>query len=84
MVTALGLLAACMTTGSWIPQALQTIRTGSARDFAWSYLALFGGGVFFWMIYGAVKRDPAIFGANIVTLFLVLGIMYVKWKKAGS
>jgi MtN3 and saliva related transmembrane protein len=75
---ALGMTAAAMTTGSWIPQALKTIRSRSAGDFAWSYLALFGGGVFLWMVYGIFRQDPVIFGANLLTLGLVLRIMVVK------
>ena len=77
-VVALGIAAACMTTGSWIPQAMLTIRSGKADDLAWSYLLLFGGGVALWMVYGAFRRDPAIFGANLVTLALVARIAAVK------
>jgi MtN3 and saliva related transmembrane protein len=77
-VFALGILAAVLTTVSWIPQALRAIRTRSAHDFAWSYLALFGTGVFLWMIYGIVRKDPAITGANLVTLILLGRITLVK------
>ena len=78
LVALVGIVAACLTTGSWVPQALQTIRTRSARDFAWSYLLLFGGGVFLWLIYGLMRRDVAIIGANGVTLVLVARIVLVK------
>jgi MtN3 and saliva related transmembrane protein len=77
-VIALGLAAACLTTASWVPQALRTIRTRSAGDFAWSYLAMFGTGVFLWLLYGVARSDPAIIGANVVTLALVARIMLVK------
>ena len=75
---ALGIVAACLTTGCWIPQAIQTIRTRRADDFAWSYMALFGGGVFLWALYGIVRRDPAVVAANAVTLLLVARIAVVK------
>lgn len=73
-----GIVAACCTTGSWVPQALKTIRTRSAGDFAWSYLLLFGGGVFLWLVYGIFRRDVAIIGANAVTFLLVARIALVK------
>lgn len=78
LVSLLGIAAACMTTGSWIPQALQTIRTRSARDFAWSYLGLFGGGVGLWLVYGVLREDVALIGANAVTFVLVARIAMVK------
>jgi len=78
LIALVGIVAACMTTGSWIPQALRTIRTKSARDFAWSYLLLFGGGVFLWLVYGILRRDVAIIGANAVTFVLVARTALVK------
>lgn len=78
LVPLVGVVAACMTTGSWIPQALRTIQTRSARDFAWSYLALFGGGVGLWLVYGVLRQDVALIGANAVTFLLVARIGMVK------
>ena len=78
LVSLVGIVAACMTTGSWIPQALQTIKTRSARDFAWSYLGLFGGGVALWLVYGILRGDIALIGANLVTFVLVSRIALVK------
>jgi MtN3 and saliva related transmembrane protein len=78
LISLVGIIAACMTTGSWIPQALQTIKTRSARDFAWSYLGLFGGGVGLWLVYGVLRQDVALIGANLVTFVLVARIALVK------
>ncbi|MBL8602973.1 MAG: SemiSWEET transporter [Myxococcales bacterium] len=80
LVFGLGIAAACLTTGSWIPQALQTIRTRSARDFSWSYLSMFGAGIALWFVYGVLRHDVAIWGANAVALVLVSGIVRVKIK----
>jgi MtN3 and saliva related transmembrane protein len=77
-IFALGIVAAVMTTVSWIPQAMRTIRMGSAHDFAWSYLTLFGGGVFLWMLYGIARHDPAVIGANLITFVLLVRIILVK------
>jgi len=77
-VTGVGIAAACLTTGSWVPQALRTLRTRSTGDFAWSYLLMFGGGVLLWLVYGLLRGDVAIIGANGVTLLLVGRIALVK------
>jgi len=80
LVTLTGIVAATMTTGSWVPQAVRTIRTKSAGDFAWSYLLFFGSGVFLWLLYGVFRRDIALIGCNGVTFLLVARIGLVKWQ----
>ena len=74
----LGLAAAALTTGSWLPQAFHSIRTKSVRDFRWAYLAMFGGGVFLWLLYGIARGDLALILANGVTVVLVGLIAIVK------
>ncbi len=74
----IGMLAACLTTSSFLPQALKTWRTRSAADFSWPYLALFGVGISTWNLYGFLRRDPAIVAANTLTLGLFLVIIVIK------
>ena len=38
------------------------------------------GGVFLWMLYGVARRDPAIFGCNLITFLFIAGIAWVKWR----
>jgi len=78
MVTILGILAACGTTGSWVPQAWKTIRTRRAEDFSWGYLVLFTSGVVLWAIYGVLRQDIAVFGANCVAFGFLVPIIIVK------
>jgi MtN3 and saliva related transmembrane protein len=80
--TLIGILAACGTTASWIPQAWKTLRTREADDFSWGYLALFTGGVVLWAVYGALRSDPAVLGANVVTFVFILPVIYVKLREA--
>ena len=79
MITALGIAAAVGTTSSFLPQAWKTFKSRSADDFSWAYLALFSTGVTLWLIYGVLKKDVAIMGANAVTLLLLLVIVGVKF-----
>lgn len=76
--TVVGMIAACCTTGCWIPQAIKSVRTQHAEDFSWTYLCLLAVGVPLWAIYGFVRRDPAVFGANVVTFLFLLPVLFVK------
>ena len=74
----IGIIAACLTTGAWLPQLARTFRTKSAHDFSWSYLVMFFAGVFLWAIYGFMRHDMAVIGANVTAVVLVLGVILVK------
>ena len=63
-----------------MPQALKTLRSRSAKDFSWSSLAMLVVGISLWLGYGALRGDPAILGANLVTLLLILTIAAVKHR----
>ena len=78
MLVALSFAAAILTTGSFLPQARRTLRTRSADDFAWGYLAMLGTGIALWCIYGAFAGEAALFFANIITLGFVLLIATIK------
>lgn len=78
----LGLVAATVTTGAWIPQAYKTVRSRSARDFSWPSLAMLSLGVTLWLGYGLVRGDVALIGANAITLVLLLVIVAVKLRHA--
>jgi MtN3 and saliva related transmembrane protein len=81
LITLIGVLAAIGTTGSWIPQAIKTIRSHSANDFSWGYLILFSSGVALWAIYGVLRHDAAIMGANFITLAFLLPMFIVKVRE---
>ena len=77
-LTILGFCAAVGTTGAWLPQVIKTVRSRSARDFSWAYLAMFTTGVVLWIVYGAMRNDIAVFAANVVALILIIGVVLVK------
>ena len=78
VIVSLGIVAACLTTGAWLPQIVKTWRTRSAHDFSWGYLAMFSTGVALWAVYGFLRDDIAVLGANVVTIVLVIGVIVVK------
>jgi MtN3 and saliva related transmembrane protein len=78
LITTIGIVAAIVTTSAFLPQAWKTFKTKKTGDFSWAYLGLFSSGVATWLVYGLLRKDPAIIGANGITLVLMIAIMVVK------
>jgi len=74
----IGYIAAVLTTVSFIPQAIMTIRTRDTRGISRGMYMIFTVGVAFWLAYGiAVDSGPMIL-ANTVTLGLAVTILALK------
>lgn len=74
----IGYCAAALTTGSFVPQAVLTLRT---RDVSGISLAMYGAftvGVAMWLVYGLSLGEWPIVVANAVTLVLALTILITK------
>jgi MtN3 and saliva related transmembrane protein len=78
MRTVLGLAAATLTTGCWLPQLIRSWRTRSVSDLSWLYLLALTVGVSLWLIYGLVSRDVVIVLANAATLAALGTISTIK------
>ena len=76
--TALGLLAASLTTGAWLPQIARTFRTRSSEDISWGYLMAMLLGFAAWLAYGIALGELAIIAANVVSLVLVGSLIALK------
>lgn len=76
----LGLVAALLTTSAFVPQAVKSWRTRSARDFSLPMLCLFCSGVALWLVYGLLIGSTGLIAANLVTLPLALSILWVKLR----
>ena len=81
LATVIGVIAATGTTACWLPQVVKTVKTRSAEDFSWIYLAMLITGVVCWNVYGFLEKDWIVVGANAVTLALVLVVTWVKTKE---
>jgi MtN3 and saliva related transmembrane protein len=76
----LGFAAAVLTSASFIPQAVMTIRTRDTRGISRGMYILFTVGVAFWLAYGiAIGSIPMIL-ANTVTLALAGTILALKLR----
>lgn len=74
----LGYLAASLTTASFVPQALLTLRTRDVRGISLAMYGAFTLGVALWLAYGLALRQWPIVVANAVTLALSATILVVK------
>lgn len=74
----LGIIAACCTTFSFLPQALRVWRTREVEQLSIETLTLMLVGVILWLIYGIFRDDIVIIGANAVAIFFVAYIWSVK------
>ncbi|SEH30614.1 SemiSWEET transporter [Magnetospirillum fulvum] len=74
----LGLVAGAMTTVSFVPQAVKTLRTRQTRDISLSMWLLFCCGVGVWIVYGLLVPAWPVVAANIPTLILAGVILAVK------
>ena len=74
----LGYCAAALTTGSFLPQALLTLRTRDVSGISFGMYSAFTAGVALWLVYGVLLGQWPIVVANAVTLCLASTILFIK------
>lgn len=67
-VTALGYAAASLTTLSFFPQALKTLRGADVSGISLRTYGLLTVGIAAWAIYGILVHDGPLIVANLITL----------------
>jgi MtN3 and saliva related transmembrane protein len=75
-----GYLAAAMTTLSFVPQAVKTIRTRDTRSISLGMYVVFTAGIAMWLVYGIALNSMPMILANIVTFLLSATILGMKLK----
>lgn len=79
MIEYIGSLAGILTTLSFFPQVVKTIKSKSAGDFSTAWIIMMTTGVFFWMIYGYYINSMPVFMANCVTLGCLAALIWIKF-----
>ena len=74
----IGYIAATLTTASFLPQAILTIKTKDTESLSLSMYSMFTLGVLCWLIYGVYIADEAIIVANAITFVLAASILSFK------
>ena len=75
MIEIIGYVAAVLTTGAFLPQAIKVIKTRNTKGISLYMYIFFVLGVSLWAVYGFLINDLAIILANCVTLFFALIIL---------
>lgn len=76
----IGYVAAFLTTASFLPQAIKTIRSQDTEGISVLMYLGFTTGVFLWMLYGVVRADIVLIGANALTFILALPILIIAMR----
>lgn len=71
----LGYIAASLTTLSFLPQAIGSVRTGRTDGLSLPMYTMFSVGVALWLAYGLAVQSWPIILANLVTLAFALVIL---------
>lgn len=77
----LGYIAAFLTTGSFLPQVIRTLRTGDTRSISFTMYLMMVIGVAAWLAYGWLLGAVPIMLANGITLLLASIILAMKWRE---
>jgi MtN3 and saliva related transmembrane protein len=73
-------VAATLTTGAFVPQALHIIRHKDTRAISlYMYLA-FAVGVLLWLLFGVLIDNWPVIISNAITLVLAIAIIALKLK----
>jgi MtN3 and saliva related transmembrane protein len=80
-VELVGVIAGILTTSAFVPQAVRTWRTQSAKDFSLGLLVLLVVGNTLWLAYGAMKGSTGLVAANLVTVPLTVYLLVVKIRR---
>jgi len=78
MMNSIGFLAAALTTFSFLPQAVLTLRTRKTDEISLTMYLMLNLGLVCWLAYGLVQDDLALILSNSVTLLFSLPILMVK------
>jgi MtN3 and saliva related transmembrane protein len=78
MIEILGYCAAFCTTFSFLPQAVQIIRSRDTRAISLPMYATFTLGIALWLAYGIAIQSWPVTVANVVTLVLAGFILVMK------
>lgn len=80
----LGLIAATLTTGSFLPQAILAIKTRNTDGISLAMYALFTSGVALWFVYGILVVSWPVIIANFITFLLAACILTLKLRNGAK
>jgi MtN3 and saliva related transmembrane protein len=76
----IGIIAGILVLSSFIPQLHKGYKTKRMSDVSIYLMGLIASGMFLWVIYGIIRRDPVIIGTNAAGFVLNIILMILKLK----
>lgn len=76
----LGYFAACLSTGSFLPQVIHAIKTKDLSSISLAMYLMFVIGVGCWAVYGVMLGATPVIVCNAVTLVLSSIILFLKLR----
>ena len=80
-VDIIGYLAACLTTFSFLVQAIKCWRTKDLSGISVGMYTMFASGVALWLVYGLVINSMPLIVTNALTLVFALSILVMKIRE---
>ena len=78
--TILGLVAACLTTFSFLPQVIKVVKTKHTKDLSLLMYSIISVGIILWLVYGLIIMDIPLIFANAISLVFTATILVYKLK----
>lgn len=80
----IGVVAAVLTTVSFLPQAIKVLRTRQTEAISLIMYSMFTAGVATWLVYGVMTTQWSITIANAITLLLSGTILVMKLRAVAA
>ena len=80
--SAIGTVAAVLTTVSFVPQVIHSYRTRDLSGVSLSMYSIFTLGVGLWLLYGLIKQDWPLILANSITFCLAAMVLGLKIQQS--
>ncbi len=81
MIDTIGLIASCLTTLSFLPQAIRTVRTRDTSGISLTMYSMLFVGILLWMVYGWVKGLTPVWIGNLVTGCFASVVLVMKLRE---
>ncbi len=79
-VDTIGYIAAVLTTGSFLPQAIHTFQTKDVSGISLTMYSAFTLGIVLWLVYGLMLGSWPMIVANVITLAFAAAILTMKLR----
>ncbi len=78
IVSAIGIIAALLTTSAFVPQVYKTMKTRSTEDLSLGTFSMIFVGTGLWFAYGLLIKDFPLILANVITCALSGVLFFMK------